>query len=366
LIIPGFVPSTLHELVPYLPSENEWKVMAGVWAAGLMVFTVALKVGLQAVMAAYGIPPTLPTGPELMSLSTDYLVELGADQLGAGEVVDFYQDLPDNVKVKLNDNPKTVSTELMKSQKDGMDNASQQAYCTEYPNPLNNVDKSQPATVTFCNYKIPDPIFNAVHPGTVMVWVSNPNAATSDRMTLEVTDSMNLYYKATATVPPIESGKGFGVPVVLTENYAQFKKINGGVCDPNAATVTLENGGQVELPCPQEQWMELWKSGWVTGPYHPPPDTFTVTFSTGPTSCDTGSCPITTGLTEQSSGKLLNTVLEMEPGGSVCPTNKYIRFPPGWQVTTQGKDVASFTTSWDPDMFTNPTGTNLGMLRNSP
>jgi hypothetical protein len=328
--------------------------------------TGALKVGLQAVMAAYGVPPTLPTGPELMSLSTDYLVELGADQLGAGEVVDFYQDLPNDVKVKLNNNPKTVSNALVNSQKEGMNNASKQAYCTEYPNPLNNVDKSQPATVTFCNYKIPDPIFNAVHPGMVMVWVSNPNAATSDRMTLEISDSMNLYYKATATVPPIEGGKGFGVPVVLTEDYAQFKKINGGVCDSNAATVTLENGGQVGLPCPQEQWMELWKSGWVSGSYNPPPDTFTVTFSTGPTSCDTGSCPTMTGLTEQSSGKLLNTVLEMEPGGGVCPTNKYIRYPPGWQVTTQGKDVASFTTTWDPDMFTGLTGPNLGMVRNSP
>jgi Ni/Fe-hydrogenase subunit HybB-like protein len=48
LIIPGFVPSTLHELVPYAPSENEWRVTAGIWAFGLMVFTIALKVGLQA------------------------------------------------------------------------------------------------------------------------------------------------------------------------------------------------------------------------------------------------------------------------------------------------------------------------------
>ncbi len=47
LITPGFVPSTLHELVPYHPSLTEWKVTAGVWAFGLMVFTVALKVGLH-------------------------------------------------------------------------------------------------------------------------------------------------------------------------------------------------------------------------------------------------------------------------------------------------------------------------------
>lgn len=46
LIIPGFVPSTLHELVEYRPSLLEWQVTAGVWAAGLLVFSAALKVGL--------------------------------------------------------------------------------------------------------------------------------------------------------------------------------------------------------------------------------------------------------------------------------------------------------------------------------
>lgn len=48
LIVPGFIPSTLHEIVPYTPSKTEWQVMAGVWALGLMIFTVAMKVGLQA------------------------------------------------------------------------------------------------------------------------------------------------------------------------------------------------------------------------------------------------------------------------------------------------------------------------------
>jgi len=48
LIVPGFIPSTLHEIVPYKPSLNEWIVTAGIWAFGMMVFTIALKVGLQA------------------------------------------------------------------------------------------------------------------------------------------------------------------------------------------------------------------------------------------------------------------------------------------------------------------------------
>ncbi|MBK1791814.1 polysulfide reductase NrfD [Persicirhabdus sediminis] len=46
LIIPGFIPSTLHEWVEYVPSAIEWKVSAGIWAAGLLVYTVLLKVAI--------------------------------------------------------------------------------------------------------------------------------------------------------------------------------------------------------------------------------------------------------------------------------------------------------------------------------
>jgi molybdopterin-containing oxidoreductase family membrane subunit len=46
LIIPGFIPSTLHEVVEYAPSLTEWQVTAGIWAFGLMLFTVTLKVAI--------------------------------------------------------------------------------------------------------------------------------------------------------------------------------------------------------------------------------------------------------------------------------------------------------------------------------
>lgn len=46
LIVPGFIPSTLHEIVEYSPSQLEWKVTVGVWAFGLMVFTIAVKAAL--------------------------------------------------------------------------------------------------------------------------------------------------------------------------------------------------------------------------------------------------------------------------------------------------------------------------------
>lgn len=46
LIVPGFIPSTLHEIVEYSPSITEWKITAGVWALGLLIFTAALKVAI--------------------------------------------------------------------------------------------------------------------------------------------------------------------------------------------------------------------------------------------------------------------------------------------------------------------------------
>lgn len=44
MIIPAFVPSTLHEIVEYRPSITEWKVTAGIWALGLMIYTLLLKI----------------------------------------------------------------------------------------------------------------------------------------------------------------------------------------------------------------------------------------------------------------------------------------------------------------------------------
>jgi Ni/Fe-hydrogenase subunit HybB-like protein len=46
LVVPGFIPSTLHEIVEYTPSLMEWKVSAGVWAFGLMILTVLLKLAI--------------------------------------------------------------------------------------------------------------------------------------------------------------------------------------------------------------------------------------------------------------------------------------------------------------------------------
>ncbi|MBE2214864.1 MAG: polysulfide reductase NrfD [Opitutaceae bacterium] len=58
LIIPGFIPSTLHEVVEYAPSVIEWQISAGIWAFGLLVYTVALKIGLPILAGPRGLEAT--------------------------------------------------------------------------------------------------------------------------------------------------------------------------------------------------------------------------------------------------------------------------------------------------------------------
>jgi len=52
LIVPGFIPSALHEIVEYQPSLVEWKVTAGIWAFGLLVYTAALKIAVPVITGA--------------------------------------------------------------------------------------------------------------------------------------------------------------------------------------------------------------------------------------------------------------------------------------------------------------------------
>lgn len=46
LIIPGFIPNTLHEIVEYLPNGLEWRISAGIWAGGLIIYTLAIRVAM--------------------------------------------------------------------------------------------------------------------------------------------------------------------------------------------------------------------------------------------------------------------------------------------------------------------------------
>jgi Ni/Fe-hydrogenase subunit HybB-like protein len=46
LVIPGFIPDTLHEIQEYAPSGTEMLLAMGIWATGLFVFTMLLRVAI--------------------------------------------------------------------------------------------------------------------------------------------------------------------------------------------------------------------------------------------------------------------------------------------------------------------------------
>jgi molybdopterin-containing oxidoreductase family membrane subunit len=57
LVIPGFVPTPLGEVVEYSPSFVEFCVSAGVWAMGALVFTLLLKVAVPIELGLLRIAP---------------------------------------------------------------------------------------------------------------------------------------------------------------------------------------------------------------------------------------------------------------------------------------------------------------------
>jgi molybdopterin-containing oxidoreductase family membrane subunit len=46
LVIPGFIPDVLHEIYEYAPTGTELLLAMGIWAAGLFVFTMLLRVAI--------------------------------------------------------------------------------------------------------------------------------------------------------------------------------------------------------------------------------------------------------------------------------------------------------------------------------
>ncbi len=47
LMVPGFVPSPTGEMVQYYPTANEWLIMVGVWALGLLILTILYKIAIS-------------------------------------------------------------------------------------------------------------------------------------------------------------------------------------------------------------------------------------------------------------------------------------------------------------------------------
>jgi molybdopterin-containing oxidoreductase family membrane subunit len=61
LIIPAFVPSPLGEMVEYFPTLNEWLICAGIWAFGMLLYTLFLKMTLPVLTGE--LTPDSPSVP---------------------------------------------------------------------------------------------------------------------------------------------------------------------------------------------------------------------------------------------------------------------------------------------------------------
>jgi molybdopterin-containing oxidoreductase family membrane subunit len=60
LVIPGFVPSPLGEIVDYTPSFTEFCVSAAIWAAGAFIFTLLLKAAVPIELGTLHLEPPEP------------------------------------------------------------------------------------------------------------------------------------------------------------------------------------------------------------------------------------------------------------------------------------------------------------------
>ncbi|MGZ3705360.1 MAG: NrfD/PsrC family molybdoenzyme membrane anchor subunit, partial [Bdellovibrionota bacterium] len=60
LIIPGFIPSPLGDIVEYTPSLHEFFVCLGIWATGLFIYTLLAKVAVGILTGDLKESPTAP------------------------------------------------------------------------------------------------------------------------------------------------------------------------------------------------------------------------------------------------------------------------------------------------------------------
>jgi molybdopterin-containing oxidoreductase family membrane subunit len=60
LIVPAFIPTPLGEIVEYSPTLNEWLVSAGIWAFGLLVYTILVRVTIPVLAGELVDPDKAP------------------------------------------------------------------------------------------------------------------------------------------------------------------------------------------------------------------------------------------------------------------------------------------------------------------
>lgn len=62
LIIPAFVPTPIGEIVEYVPTRNEVLVTAGIWAAGLLLYTICVRVTVPVLSGRLTIDTPMRSG----------------------------------------------------------------------------------------------------------------------------------------------------------------------------------------------------------------------------------------------------------------------------------------------------------------
>jgi len=75
LIVPAFVPSPLGEIVEYVPTWNEILICFGIWAFGLLLFTIFVRISIPVLSGRMTFDreydPNLPDSPQRASLEPD-------------------------------------------------------------------------------------------------------------------------------------------------------------------------------------------------------------------------------------------------------------------------------------------------------
>ena len=273
-----------------------------------------VKTGEDAVLAYFGVPPTIPTFDELEDAGAEYLVSLAADQMGAGGI---YDGLPDDAKASVAKNlgsgARDVAESMVEGQREGT--------------------KSQIQQAIGGGWTMPDPMFVAPHPATVMVGVRNPNTQPSDRALITVRDTGGFFVPEQRIIPPLHSGEGVTVPVTMKEDYEQYY---GNGCPKQEDAVEYSN---VQYPwqidCVHEKWWTKFAAA--------SQDTFTVSVGewTGQGEGYGGGGAFIDGLDQGADGKKLTTYLMLDPGTTqgYCPISSSLHYPAGWQISIQGRTV---------------------------
>ncbi len=65
LIVPAFIPSPLGEIVEYVPTLNEILVCTGIWAFGLLIYTILVRVTIPVLYGELTVDTVYHTDPEL-------------------------------------------------------------------------------------------------------------------------------------------------------------------------------------------------------------------------------------------------------------------------------------------------------------